>query len=104
MKAGRIKPRYNPAPTAREKAYHLWLMDHANCACGCGGLSTVVHHPLTRHPNQRWRRDHEYVVPMTDACHRALHAHGDERAWRPELSFSGAAHYFRQVAIKLCRL
>lgn len=76
---GRIKARYNPIPTKREREYHLWLMAEFECGCGCGGLPTVVHHPLTRHPDQRWRRDHEFVVPMTDACHRELHRNGSER-------------------------
>lgn len=77
--AGRMKPKYNPTPTARERAYHLWLMAEFECSCGCGRQSTVVHHPLTRHPEQRWRRDHEFVVPMADECHTALHRLGHER-------------------------
>lgn len=75
---GRIKPKYNPIPTAREKAYHIWLMEEYQCACGCGKRATVVHHPLTRHPEQRWRRDHEFVVPMDAHCHMALHRAGNE--------------------------
>jgi hypothetical protein len=91
---GRIKPKYNPTPTAREKAFHLWLMDEFPCACGCGERSTFVHHPLEEHPEQRWRRDHEYVVPMTDHCHRALHAMGKESLFT-DRDFAELASQFR---------
>ena len=30
---------------------------------------------------KRWRRDHEWGLPLCDPCHRALHAHGNEREW-----------------------
>lgn len=72
-KHGRIKERYRPVPSAREKGYHRWLMDNNPCSCGCGGVSGVVHHVLARHPLKRWRRDHEMVVPMTGDCHVRLH-------------------------------
>lgn len=74
----RIKPKYNATPTAKERLYHIWLMEALSCQCGCGAQSTVVHHPLTRHPDQRWRRDHEFVVAMANACHVALHARGKD--------------------------
>lgn len=95
MAKGRIKPKYNPDPTAREKAYHLWLMDAYPCVCGCGAVSGVVHHPLTRHPEQRWRRDHEFVVPMHGFCHMRLHQCGSELKFRPEISFAEKAWQFR---------
>ena len=98
---GRIKPKYNPVPTAREKAYHVWLMETFPCICGCDGQATHVHHPLTRHPAQRWRRDHEYVVPMTDPCHRTLHDAGDEQVWRPDLQLDGLAYWHRANAFEL---
>lgn len=90
----RLKVKYNPVPTAREKAFHLWLMDEFSCACGCGAYSECVHHPLTRHPEQRWRRDHLYVVPMADVCHRALHAMGRESLFS-ERNFADLAHGYR---------
>lgn len=98
---GRVKQRYNPTPTARERAYHLWLLEEYPCVCRCGRFSECVHHPLTRHPEQRWRRDHEYVVPMTDACHRALHARGKDG-----LTFSLAvmAGWYRRQAIEAYKL
>lgn len=97
----RIKPKYNAKPTSREKAYHIWLMDAYSCVCGCGGKSTFVHHPLTEHPEQRWRRDHEYVVPMTDHCHRALHKAGSESAFDPDTDYASEAYAFRALAISM---
>lgn len=99
----RLKPKYNPIPTAREKAYHLWLMSEFACSCGCGGPSTVVHHPLTRHPEQRWRRDHEFVVPMFGACHMALHLRGNEKA-APFTGFAELAAWHRADAIDRWKL
>lgn len=96
---GHIKAKYNPIPTKRERAYHAWLMETYPCACGCGERSRVVHHPLTRHPEQRWRRDHEYVVPMTGHCHMALHAMGRESLFS-DVDFAALAHWFRARAIE----
>lgn len=93
---GRIKAKYNATPTDRERSYHLWLMAEFPCVCGCGETATVVHHPLTRHPEQRWRRDHEYVVPMTDHCHRALHAMGRESLFT-DRDLAGLAAQFRNA-------
>lgn len=95
----RMKPKYNSTPTGQERRYHIALMDAFPCACGCGQHSTVVHHPLDRHPEQRWRRDHEYVVPMNWVCHNALHAHGDELAWMKGKSCAEMAYANRQWAI-----
>ena len=92
----RVKERYNPEPTAREKAYHAWLMEMFPCACGCRSASTIVHHPLTRHPDQRWRRDHEFVVPMTAHCHKALHAMGRESLFT-DRDLAGMASEFRNA-------
>jgi hypothetical protein len=82
----RLKPKYNPTPTAQERRFHLWLMDAYPCVCGCGKPATEVHHPLQRHPAQRWRRDHTFVVPIDWQCHREVHRQGRdtyaERAWQ----------------------
>lgn len=96
---GRIKAKYNATPTAREKTYHEWLMETFPCACGCGQAATVVHHPLTRHPRQRWRRDHEFVVPMNGGCHMDLHGRGFE----PE-EFADLAFWHRHNAMELGKL
>ena len=91
----RMKAKYNAVPTEREREYHLWLIDAFPCACGCGRASTVVHHPLIRHPEQRWRRDHEFVVPMDGGCHMELHRAGNERKFRPSICFAEKAYGFR---------
>lgn len=75
----RIKEKYSPKPNARELRHHIRL---CNLPCiACGGAGGVFHHLLSEATGKRWRRDHEYGLPMCDHCHRALHAHGDERAW-----------------------
>jgi hypothetical protein len=100
----RIKPKYNPTPTAREKAFHLWLMENFLCSCGCGGFSEVVHHVLGKHPLKRWRRDHEMVVPMRAVCHMALHGAGSEAAFDPATDYPAQAAYCRQVAMEAGKL
>lgn len=75
----RIKEKYNPKPNARELRHHIRL---CNLPCiACGGAGGVFHHLLSEATGKRWRRDHEYGLPMCDHCHRALHTHGDERTW-----------------------
>lgn len=93
-KHGSIREQYNRTPNARERAYHLWLIENFVCFCGCGRPADCVHHILSRHPLKRFRRDHEMVVPMADQCHRALHATGSETAFAGFLDFGeGAAEY-----------
>ncbi|RDC59748.1 hypothetical protein HME9302_00943 [Alteripontixanthobacter maritimus] len=90
----RMRDKYNPIPTKREREFHLWLIDNFSCFCECGGPAECVHHPLQRHREQRWRRDHEFVVPMRSACHMALHLAGSEDAYAGQLDFpEGAAEY-----------
>ena len=96
---GRIKAKYNPIPTKREREYHLWLMIEFPCICGCGERATIVHHPLKQHPSQRWRRDHEFVVPMTDHCHRALHAMGREALFS-DVNFPAEAWFCREAGMQ----
>ena len=96
-KHGRIKPRYNPVPTAREKAFHLWLLDNYPCACGCEGRAEVVHHILSKHRLKRWRRDHEMVVPMTSQHHVNLHL-GNSRAIEAEWWIPERAEELRKIA------
>ncbi len=96
----RIKEKYNPTPNAREKVFHVWLIDNFDCACGCGAPANIVHHPLQRHPAQRWRRDHTFVVPMFWHCHVRLHACGSEEAFISGLDFATAAHGFRMIGIE----
>ncbi len=99
-KQGRIKEKYNPTPNAAEKAYHRWLIDNVPCI-KTGRTAEVVHHPLQRHPHQRWRRDHEYVVPMTDAAHRELHTvYGSEVTFDPGNNYPVIAAQLRHEAIE----
>ncbi len=75
----RIKEKYNPKPNARELRHHIRL---CNLPCiACGGAGGVFHHLLSEATGKRWKRDHEYGLPMCNDCHCALHGHGDERAW-----------------------
>lgn len=75
----RIKEKYNPKPNARELRHHIRL---CNLPClACGGAGGVFHHLLSFATGKRWRRDHEFGLPLCDCCHRSLHAHGDEQEW-----------------------
>ena len=79
VRHGRIKPKYNRVPNAKERRHHERLM---NLPClACGGAGGVFHHLLSDCSGKRWRRDHEWGLPLCDPCHRALHAHGNEREW-----------------------
>ena len=102
--ANRLKERYNPRPTERERQFHIWLMDTFPCACGCGGQATVVHHVLGSHPAKRWRRDHAVVVPMTAEHHMKLHAMGSERLFDPDQDYGERAANFKQMAMELGKL
>lgn len=98
MPTGRIKEKYRPKANKREREYHQHLIESCMCVC-CGRQATVVHHPLREHPDQRWRRDHEYVVPMNGECHTILHTKfGSELLWRDDLDLPAMAHAFRASA------
>jgi hypothetical protein len=87
---GRIKPKYNPVPTAKEKAHHLRVMEIP--CIGCGGYAGNAHHVLEESPHKRWKRDHRIVVPVCHDCHTQIHhIHGSERKWRPDLDCITAA-------------
>lgn len=86
---GRIKPKYKRRPSDKELEHHLSVMSLPCAACGkepCG----VAHHLMQDAPDKRWRRDHEFVVPLCDTCHRELHNHGNERAWCEANGFDAA--------------
>lgn len=103
-KPGRMREKYNPTPTARELRFHHWLIENFLCVCGCGNVSEHVHHPLERHPTQRWRRDHEFVVPMRAVCHMALHSAGSEARFDPATDYPAEAAQCRQLAIEAGKL
>lgn len=81
----RIKPKYNPVPNARERRHHERLI--AMPCKACGGAGGVFHHLLSDCNGKRWRRDHEWGLPLCDPCHRALHAHGNEWEWCRQAGF-----------------
>jgi len=75
-----IREKYNPTPTAKERCFHLELMQMPCQACGiepCG----VFHHLLSSTPLKRFRRDHEMGIQLCDGCHKELHKDGDEWGW-----------------------
>lgn len=94
----RMKEKYNPTPNARERAFHVWLIEEVPCV-NTGMKAQCVHHPLMRHPAQRWRRDHEFVVPMTDAAHKALHGEGSEAKFDPDQDYAQLAWEMRERGI-----
>jgi hypothetical protein len=96
---GRIKPRYNPTPNAKERAHHERLIAMP-CIC-CDREGGVFHHLLSRAAGMRWRRDHEWGLPMRDECHRALHGYGNERAWFEPLGIDpvAAAEFLRMESL-----
>jgi len=85
-----IREKYSPRPNAKEKRFHLWMMDMPCEACGfepCG----VFHHLLSNADGKRWRRDHELGLPLCHICHTSLHdKEGDEEAWCHARGFDGA--------------
>ena len=85
-----IRDKYNPTPSAKEKRFHLWMMEMPCEACGaypCG----VFHHLLTETGHKRWRRDHEMGLPLCDPCHRDLHAYANEVEWCDARGFAAVA-------------
>ena len=78
---GRVKDKYNPIPNAKERRHHIRVM--ALPCMGCKAEPAgVAHHPLMQSPLQRWRRDHEFAVPVCDTCHRDIHdVFGNEIEW-----------------------
>lgn len=79
---GRMKPRYNPVMNAAEKRHKAWIK---SLACiGCGGGPSDAHHTLLSIPGKRWRRDHEYLIPVCWCCHQGpngIHGIGNELTW-----------------------
>ena len=85
-----IKDKYHAKPNARELRFHLWLIENVPCVHSDMNAE-CVHHILQSHPAKRWRRDHEFVVPMTNEAHIALHAAGSERAFDSDKDYGELA-------------
>jgi len=97
---GRIKPKYSPTPSASERAFHITMCGFHCIACErAGGL---FHHLMSDAPGKRWRRDHEFGLPLCNDCHTALHMHGNEKAWCAGYGFDPAerAGYYRERYMK----
>lgn len=76
----RIRERYNPVMTAAEKEHAMRVMERA--CFGCGYHQTIAHHTLLSFPEKRWRRDHDWLLPVCYACHTNIHDNfGDETVW-----------------------
>ena len=84
-----IREKYSPTPSAAEKRHHLRVMGQGCMVCQA---EAIAHHILQKSPYKRWRRDHRQVVPLCDAHHRELHAHGDEREWENGYQLELANH------------
>jgi len=80
---GRIKPKYDPKPNAREKKHKAFVKDQS--CFGCGSKPVDAHHSLLDVDGKRWRRDHLWLLPLCHyGCHqgdRGVHGLGSEKAW-----------------------
>ena len=54
--------------TAKEKKFHLWVMEKGCCVPGCWREPVVFHHEKQKYPLPR--RDHKFGVPLCDYHHR----------------------------------
>lgn len=78
---GSTRERYRPRPNSKERRYHAMIMEKPCMGCGIEPAG-VAHHPLMKSPLQRYRRDHEFVVPVCHNCHTEIHDHiGNEEMW-----------------------
>ncbi|MGV7119616.1 hypothetical protein [Sphingopyxis sp. 550A] len=90
---GRIKPRYNPKPNAAERRHKDRVKRMPCCGCGRRGPSDA-HHTLLPVPGKRWRRDHEFIVPVCKDCHQGtngIHGIGHEGLWCDRVGVDTAA-------------
>ena len=79
----RMKTKYNPVMNAAEKRHKAWIKSLACIGCGVVGRSDA-HHTLLSIPGKRWRRDHEFLIPVCWACHQGpqgIHGIGNELTW-----------------------
>lgn len=80
---GRIKERYSPKMTAREKR-HKEFVKSQGC-WGCGNRQADAHHWMGDAPGKRWRRDHQWQIGVCHyGCHQGpngIHGLGSERLW-----------------------
>lgn len=82
---GRIKHARIKRPRVSKTALEREHMDRiGKMAClGCSRRPVEVHH-LMKCPDKRCRRDHRFVVPLCETCHRGktgVHGLGSEQLW-----------------------
>jgi hypothetical protein len=78
-----MRPKASADPTPEQRAYHHWLrVTVSKCECGCGRPAQCIHHLLARVPGKGPRRDHWYVVRLSNDCHNltpnSVHGLGSE--------------------------
>lgn len=77
---GRIKPRYNPKMNDAELRHKAKVLRQP--CYGCGMQSQNAHHTLLKFPEKRWRRDHDWLLPVCFTCHSLIHDYyGNEETW-----------------------
>jgi len=79
----RMKQKYSPVMNAAEKRHKAWIKSLPCIGCGAVGRSDA-HHTLLSIPGKRWRRDHEFLIPVCWDCHqgpRGIHGIGNELTW-----------------------
>jgi hypothetical protein len=83
--------KYNPRPNAGERRHHIRVMELPCQACGVE-YGVIAHHILSDAPGKRYRRDHEFVIPLcANPCHDDLHNKiGDEQAFAAAWGFNAA--------------
>lgn len=76
----RMRPKYNPVMNAAEKR-HADKVRASECfSCGVRGVHS--HHTLLKFPEKRWRRDHDWLLPVCEREHALIHDYfGTEEAW-----------------------
>lgn len=79
----RMRPKYSPVMNAAEKRHKARVKSLPCVGCGVVGR-TDAHHTLLSIPGKRWRRDHEFLVPVCPDCHQGpngIHGIGNELTW-----------------------
>lgn len=86
----RIKPR-TVDPSPEQELFHDSLRYFPDgkarpCQCGCGRVGEAIHHLLGRVPGKGGRRDHWFVVNLSNFCHNlgrdSVHGLGSEAAFQ----------------------
>lgn len=89
---GRIKPKYNPQPNAVEARHEARL--YQKPCIGCGKFGVSLHHTMMEFPAKRWRRDHQFQIPVCEDCHQGpdgIHGIGSEAEWAARKRLDTAA-------------